>query len=209
MKLIAALSFCCFFTSAHGQNTDWGKVKADLEKSDNPVAFVKTKLKKKYKIDTVVVTRLNRFMGLADSLAYHGKIRKVYGPFPGENILVQVMQKAPNTFYRASQIFIDTHAIRRNVASNLADTIIKRIKRGETTFDDMARIYSMDGSGQVKGDMGWCARGTIIPSLENAILKRKKGEIFKVWSPYGMHVVKITENAKQDAGFALLLRVIL
>jgi parvulin-like peptidyl-prolyl isomerase len=192
-----------------GQGASIDKMKIELEKAPDPVALAKNKIKKKYKIDTVAVTSNKKFLGIADSLAYYGKLGKVYGPFPNDSILLQVIGKAPNTFYRASHIFIDTSKMRKSVASKLADTIIAKIKRKEASFDDMSRIYSMDGSGLIKGDLGWRARGTLVPALENAILKRKKGEIFKVYSPFGLHIVKVTETPRQDTGFALFLRIIL
>jgi parvulin-like peptidyl-prolyl isomerase len=208
-NLISILIFTILSTSLGAQGNSIDKMKIELENSADPVAFAKNKIRKKYKIDTVVVTSNKNFLGIADSLAYYGKLRKVYGPFPNNHILLQVIGKAPNTFYRASHIFIDTSKMRKSVASNLADTIIAKVKRGDATFDDMARIYSMDGSGLIKGDLGWRARGTLAPALENAILKRKKGAIFKVYSPFGLHVVKVTETPRQDTGFALFLRIIL
>ncbi len=210
MRSVISFSLLFIFNvSVHAQGTSINKMKADLEKAADPVVHVKTTLKKKYKIDTIVITSNKQFLGIADSLAYYGKLKKVYGPFPNDSILVQVIGKASNIFYRASQIFIDTSKMRRSVASKLADTIIAKIKRGAASFDDMARIYSMDGSGLVKGDLGWRARGTLNPAMENAILKRKKGEIFRVYSPFGLHVVKVTETPRQDTGFALLLKIIL
>jgi parvulin-like peptidyl-prolyl isomerase len=210
MKIVVTISLLIVAAiSIQAQGTSINKMKLDLENAADPVSHVKNKLRKKYKIDTVVITSNKQFLGIRDSLAYYGKLKKVYGPFPNDSILLQVIGKAPNTFYRASQIFLDTSKMRKSVASNLADTIIARIKRGDASFDDMARIYSMDGSGLVKGDLGWRARGTLIPAMENAILKRKKGALFKVYSPFGLHIIKVTETPKQDTGFALFLRVIL
>ena len=73
----------------------------------------------------------------------------------------------------------------------------------------MARVYAMDGSGPKEGELGWRARGTLIPQLETAILKHKKGELFKTYSPYGLHIINMKDSPKQDIGFVLLLRVFL
>ncbi|HVU84439.1 MAG TPA: hypothetical protein VHC50_06340, partial [Puia sp.] len=76
-----------------GQKMPVSRIKLELEKSPNPPLYVKDVLKKKFKLDTVVVTRTSHFTSLADSLAYKGKIKKVYGPFsqPGGRFLVQVL----------------------------------------------------------------------------------------------------------------------
>ena len=194
---------------AKSQGLDIPKIKAELEKSNEPVAYVKNTLHKKYKIDTIAVYKLEHFLSLADSLAYHGKLKKVYGPFPNENYLVQILGKAPNLFYRASQIFIDTAVFKKKVADSLGTLIIKKIKSGASNFESMSRVYSMDGTSIVKGDMGWSARGSVIPPLEKAILSHKKGDIFKVWTKFGLHIIQVTEAPKQDTGFALLMRVFL
>ena len=185
-------------------------IKKELETTENPVGYVKYKLKKKYKIDTVTVLSTSNFLGIADSLAYKGKIGKVYGPFKKGNYLLQVLAKIPNTFYHVSHIVLDTTTFNTKFANNLADTIISKIKTGRTNFATMARTYSADNSSSIKGgDLGWFIRGVMLPQLDEAISTHKKGDIFKVWTDIGLHIVTITDNPKQDNGFALLLRVML
>lgn len=48
----------------------------------------------------------------------------------------------------------------------------------------------------------------MLPQLDKELNKRKKGELFKVWSEAGLHI-SIADNPKEDTGFALMLRVIL
>ena len=191
---------------AIGQSSSSARLKAALEKSEDPVGYLKSR-KKKYKIDTVSITSNKKFLGFLDSIAYHGKLKKVYGPVGDDSVLFQVIGKAPNMFYRAGHVLLDTPKLNPAVARKLADTIIARIKRKESTIEDFARIYNTDGSGPSGGDLGWRARGTLLPVMENAILKKKKGDIIKVWSPYGLHIIQVTGSPVQDVGFALLLRV--
>src|SRR4030095_391208 len=133
--LISFLLFSTQIFSASAQGTSVDKIKIELENSPDPVALAKTKFKKKYRIDTVALTSNKVFFRIADSLAYYGKLKKVYGPFPNDSALLQLIGKAPNVFYRASHIFIDTSKIRKSVANKLADTIIAKIRRGESSFD--------------------------------------------------------------------------
>ncbi len=184
------------------------QMKAGIEKAANPVAYVREVLKKNYKIDTIVVMSTSKFIGMADSLAYTGKKGKVYGPIE-KKYLVMVLGRAPNKFNRVSQIFIDTATFRRRIADSLANSILSRIKEGKASFEDMAQAYSMGGEARTKGDLGWIARGSILPEIEKELAVRKKGEVFKVWSRTGVHVVKKTADTKEDTGFALLLRVFL
>ncbi|MDR3712188.1 MAG: peptidylprolyl isomerase [Puia sp.] len=187
------------------------QMKEELEKSPNPVLYAKQILQKRFSIDTIVVTRTKSFSSLADSLAYKGKIKKVYGPFgqPGKRFLVQILSKAPNLFYHVSQIFIDTTVFSRRVADSLANKIIARLQADPGSFEQLTMTYSMGGEAATKGDLGWIARGTFLPQIEHEVETHKKGEFFKVWSSNGLHIVRKTDDPKQDTGFALIMRVFL
>ena len=136
-------------------------------------------LKKRYKLDTIIITRLRNYNSLADSLAYHGQIRKVYGPYDKGRVLVQVLGKLPNTFNRISQIYLDTTVFSRKFADSLANSIIQRIKSGAATFEEMAQTYSMGGEGITKGDLGWVAQGVLIPQVDKALVNTKKARSLK------------------------------
>jgi len=194
---ILLLTICC--QTAFTQKLTTAQIKTNLENAPNPIAYARDVLKKQYKIDTVIILNATHFSGIRDSLAYNGKIKKVYGPYE-KKFLVQVLAKLPNTF---------TSIFTRRIADSLANSIVDRVKSGAASFEDMAQTYSMGGEGVTKGDLGWIARGAIIPEIDKEVAKRKKGDVFKVWTRAGVHVIKKTSDSKQDTGFALMLRVIL
>lgn len=207
-KIIVLILFCVSIFSAKSQSV--AQIKKILDTTANPVGYVKYVLKKKFYIDTVAVYSTDQFLGKADSIAYKGKIGKVYGPFKKDNILVKVLSKAPNTFYHIKHILLDTSVFDKSFAESLADTIIKRISNGNSTFEAQAGIYSGDYQSASKGgDLGWFVKGVMLPQLDKEMVKHKKGDLFKVWSPSGLHIVSIADNPKEDTGFALLLRVVL
>jgi hypothetical protein len=184
--------------------------KKRLELSANPFQYVKDTMKKKFRVDTVSVLSPGNYQGLADSIAYVGKTGKVYGPFRGNPILIQVLAKVPNTFYRINHIVLDTGLFNIRFADSLAESIITRIRSGQSSFSDMAATYSSDSYTAMKGgDLGWMAKGAMLPELEAAIANKKKGELFKLWTPTGLHVVRIAENPMKADGHALLLRIFL
>lgn len=197
------LSLCSF-----AQQKSISQIKMDIEKSTNSPLYVKDVLKKKFKIDTVAILRTREFNGIFDSLGYHGKVGKVYGPYAKGKILLQVLAKAPGTFNRVSQIFLDTSIFSRKFADSLATNIIGKIQAGQSTFEDMAQTYSMGGEAITKGDLGWIAVGALLPAMEKELGRRKKGEVFKVWTANGLHILR-KSDAKQDHGFALIMRVFL
>lgn len=207
-KILSAIIFCLVASWAQSQSL--AQIKKELDTTRDPIGFVKYKLKKKYRIDTVAVMSTSSFSGLADSLAYTGKIGKVYGPYKGANFLIKVLAKVPNTFYHVSHILLDTSVFKTTFADSLAGSIIKKIRTDSSSFASMARTYSADYRSAAKGgDLGWFIRGVMLPQLDKAIAAHKKGEVFKVWTQAGLHIVTITDNPKKDNGFALLLRVFL
>lgn len=209
VKKLILLLFCTgLIVSAKSQTV--AQIKKILDTTQNPIGFVKYVLKKKYFIDTVTVVSTQQFMGKADSLAYHGKVGKTYGPFKKENILVKILFKAPNTFYHIKHILIDTSVFDRSFAESLAENIMWKIKNGTSSFADQASVYSADyESGARGGDLGWFIQGVMLSQLDKEMVKHKKGDLFTVWSPSGLHIVTIADNPKEDTGYALLLRIIL
>ncbi|MFI5153201.1 MAG: peptidylprolyl isomerase [Chitinophagales bacterium] len=212
MKLLSCLiSFCLCFATSIGQTMTISQMKTELEKSPNSPLYVKDVLKKKFKIDTVTVARTQHFQSLADSLAYHGQLKKAYGPYQqsGGKFLVQILAKAPNTFFRLSQIFIDTSVFSRKFADSLGNVILRKVQSGSSSFERLAQTYSMGGEGATQGDLGWVAQGILLPAIEKELVRRKKGEVFKLWSKNGLHIIKKTEEQKKDTGFALMMRIFL
>jgi len=193
--------------SVSAQKKTIAQIKKELEESPNPPLYVKDVLKKKFRFDTVAVMRTRPFMGLPDSLAYHGKIKKVYGPYDKGRVLVQILAKLPNNFNRISQIFLDTKVYMKDNADSIANEIMAKIKDGRSTFEEMAQVWSMGGEEYTKGDLGWIAVGALVPEIERELVKRKKGEVFKVSTANGVHILKKTADTKQDTGFALMMRV--
>ena len=207
-KIIATVLFIGILVCVKSQSVT--QMKKILDTTSNPFGFVKFQWKKKYKIDTITVFSSTSFMGLADSLAYKGKVGRVYGPFKGNNVLIKILAKVPNYFYHVSHIVIDTSIFKKQFADSLADKIISRIQSGNATFKDMAGTYSSDMISASKGgDLGWYVRGVLMPALDKGIGTHKKGELFKVWTTAGLHIVTLTDNPKLDDGYALFLRVFL
>lgn len=206
LTTLIALTF-----SITAQKMTIAQMKIELEKSPNSPLYAKDILKKKFKLDTIVVTRTTIFNSMADSLAYKGKVKKVYGPFEqnGSRFLVQILAKSPNVFYRISQVYIDTALFSYKYADSLGNLILEKTKNGSESFEQLARTYSMGGETITSGDLGWVAGGVLLPAIEREVIKRKKGEVFKIWSRKGLHIIKKTEDSKQDTGFALMMRVFL
>jgi hypothetical protein len=209
-KIIIALALLSISFTGFSQSI--AQLKKDLETTPDIVKYIKFQLHKKYKIDTIDVVSTTSFMGTPDSLAYYGKEGKVYGPFKGKenSYLIKILGKAPNTFYHVSHILLDTSIFQPRFADSLAKTIIAKINSGASTFQSMASTYSSDNISSAKGgDLGWLCLSAMLPPLSGSISRHKKGDIFKVWTQGGLHIVTIDDDPKKDTGYALMLKVIL
>jgi hypothetical protein len=216
MKIYVEIILCvlCGLTAVAQQSASTmtiRQMKEELEKSPNPILYAKQILKKHFRLDTITITQTRHFGGLPDSLAYYGKNKKVYGPFgpKGGQYLVQVLSKAPNEFYHISQIFIDTSFFSYRIADSLGNVILKKIKEGSATFEDLATTYSLSRDAMASGDLGWIARGAMFPVVEHEVVTHKKGEVFKLWSRQGLNIIRKDDDARQDTGYALMLQIFL
>jgi PPIC-type PPIASE domain len=207
--LLALVCFLITHYTAEAQTPTTAQIKKTFDTTSNPLGFAKF-LNKRYTIDTISVFSSTSFIDMTDSLAYHGKEGRAYGPFTqnGKKYLVKILGKAPNLFYHLGNIQLDTSLFRPKFADSIANTIIDKIKNRKASFASMATIYSADQYSAIHGgDLGWLARGGMLPQLEQAISKHKKGDVFKVWTPAGIHIISIIDDPKKDVGFALVMKM--
>ncbi|MDO4461161.1 MAG: SurA N-terminal domain-containing protein [Bacteroidia bacterium] len=119
---------------------------------------------------------------------------EVFGPYrEGDSYkisrLVSVAQR-PDSVKAA-------HILLRNNAAK-ADSLFAAAKKG-ANFAAMARTFSEDpGSAVNGGDLDWFTDGMMVPEFNEACFTGAKGDIVKVESQFGIHIIKI-----QDKGVAV------
>ena len=70
----------------------------------------------------------------------------------------------------------------------------KRVENGED-FGALAREYSQGPSGRFGGDLGFVARGAMVPEYEAGALALKEGEVSDpVESEFGLHMIQLVER---------------
>jgi peptidyl-prolyl cis-trans isomerase SurA len=78
--------------------------------------------------------------------------------------------------------------------------IRERIQAGTVDFADMARQYSVDGSAQQGGDLGWVYPGDTVPEFERTMDELKPNELSEpVRSPFGYHLIQVVERRTDEA----------
>jgi len=92
---------------------------------------------------------------------------------------------------RASHILVKTDKEANEILAELS---------GGRNFEDLARARSIDPTAKVGGDIGYFARGQLVPEIEEAAFDMKAGEISGVVkTQFGYHIVKLTERKKPRA----------
>lgn len=99
----------------------------------------------------------------------------------------QVAQIKPQEEVRARHILVDG----KEKAAEIAD---KLAKGGD--FAALAKEFSKDpGSKETGGDLGFFAKGQMVPQFEEAAFQMKAGEISKpIETQFGWHVLKVEEK---------------
>ena len=93
---------------------------------------------------------------------------------------------------KASHILLDTEED--------AILIIKQLNNGEN-FEELAKIKSKGPSGPSGGDLGWFARGQMVPAFEKQAFSLAPEEISQnpVQTQFGWHVIKVFEKRIPEA----------
>jgi peptidyl-prolyl cis-trans isomerase SurA len=75
----------------------------------------------------------------------------------------------------------------------------ERLVNKGATFEELARLFSNDGSASKGGDLGWLYPGDTVPEFESAMNGLKIGELSApVESSFGFHLIEVLERKSDD-----------
>jgi peptidyl-prolyl cis-trans isomerase SurA len=116
--------------------------------------------------------------------AYFEKLAKDSLPYFNATIELQQIVMKPRV-----------SAAQDSAARAKAQTILERIRNGES-FELLASLYSEDiSSAQQGGLLDWAQRGTYVKEFEGAAFKLKAGEVSDVVkTPFGYHIIEMVER---------------
>jgi peptidyl-prolyl cis-trans isomerase SurA len=101
--------------------------------------------------------------------------------------------RARHILIKVNQIVAPAEARRKLVE------LRERLANDAAKFEDLARLYSNDGSASKGGDLGWIYPGDTVPEFERAMNSLKPGEISSpVESPFGYHLIEVLERKTEE-----------
>ncbi len=120
-----------------------------------------------------------------------------------ERTLARELRDGTITERRASHILlkVDDYATEAQIqaAEKKLQELRARALAGETTFEELARANSQDGSAPSGGDLGWFGKGELDPTFEKAAFQLKVNEIsVPVRTPFGVHLIKVVGERNRE-----------
>lgn len=86
-------------------------------------------------------------------------------------------------------------------AKKKAEDVLAEIKKGDRSFEDLAKEYGEDSTAQDGGDLGYFGKGMMVPEFEEAAFALKVGETSRlVLTKYGYHIIRVEEQIRDDNG---------
>ncbi|OFY56954.1 MAG: hypothetical protein A2X04_00330, partial [Bacteroidetes bacterium GWF2_41_9] len=128
-------------------------------------------------------------------------LKSIYGPYieDGSYKLARLMavEDRPDSVH-ARHILLSPNQARPMEATRvLADSLVGILKKGSSSFAELARNYSDDqGSAQIEGDLGWFTEGRMVVPFNNACFSAKKGDIKTTETTFGVHIIEILTQSK-------------
>ncbi|WP_168192154.1 peptidylprolyl isomerase [Pararhodobacter marinus] len=103
-----------------------------------------------------------------------------------ETFAAEYAEGEPVTEYHAAHILVRTEEER--------DQVVAALDEGQE-FGAVAAEFSIDGSAQQGGDLGWFAPGMMIPDFQAAVEALEPGQVSEpVQTRFGWHVIKLFET---------------
>jgi len=188
-------------------NEDMAKIKQDISKlygefqtvTDVPT-FVNSSSDNRY--DSTWRKRGYYAPGI-DSLIFSSAVGTILPPYDDNGLLrifkIMDKQARPDSL-RASHILISYAGAQvpdikrsKDAAIKQSDSILAVVKKTPALFESIAGTMSDDETAKKKnGDLDWFTDGGMVPAFNTAVINGKVGDIVKVETPFGYHIIKIT-----------------
>jgi len=165
-------------------------------------------LKKVYSPIVKLDNELNYSKATIDSFLLNGVKDSYIGPIQvnGQKYVYLIKDVISTYKMRAGQILIDPINTSESGVDSIAKEILVKLKNG-SSFDEMCKKYSYSDNSKHECDLGWFMSGEMVKMFEQAVLEHKKGDIFRVKSEFGTHIVKILEDSIEQSRVVTFLEI--
>jgi peptidyl-prolyl cis-trans isomerase C len=160
-------------------------------------------------VERHLLAQLSTKEGVAESDDYKRRLAAYQAKALRDSYLVQKIAPGVSeaeikiVYDEESKKLTETERIRARhilVASEKeAADVLARINKGEK-FEDLAKQYSLDGSKDYGGDLGYFTAPEMVPEFSTAAFAMQKGEMSQpVKTEFGWHIIRIEDRKKGAA----------
>lgn len=139
--------------------------------------------------------RSAEFSSSIEDFVRSAQVGEVYGPYLEDESYKAVRLVAINNLpdsVRARHILLREAS--PEATHQLADSLLNLARNG-SDFAELARSHSQDqGSAINGGDLGWFTEGVMVQPFNDAVFNGNTGDIVKVESQFGVHIVHIQQQ---------------
>lgn len=133
------------------------------------------------------------------------EVGEVFGPYrDGKYFKIsRLLDRKKNASLRASHILIAYQGASR-VSDNItrtkeeakieANRVLRMVRRGKNSFEELAAEYSDGPSSNRGGDIGFFQEGQMAPEFFKYVNKNKVDRIGLVETEFGFHIIKVTDK---------------
>lgn len=176
------------------------KIRTDFATTTSNEDFVNRNSEERYS-DAYV--NKSRFMSMMADSILNAPLGTVVGPYfeNGAYKMTKVVNRRslPDSV-KAQHILIpianaqNPQGLTDTLAHQRADSLLAAIKAG-ANFDTLAKQFSVDGSKDAGGDLGYFAYGQMVPEFNEAtFLSGNVGDLKTVKTQFGWHIIKINDQ---------------
>jgi peptidyl-prolyl cis-trans isomerase SurA len=118
----------------------------------------------------------------------------------GKRSAAESQEKQVITLSRVRHILIKVSpTVTADDAKRKLKELKERLDNKAAKFEELARLFSNDGSASKGGELGWMSPGDALPEFENPMNLLKVGELSDVIeTPFGFHLVEVMERKSDD-----------
>lgn len=187
------------------------ELKPQFEAAEDPIAFVNDSYYSSKRYDSTWLGS-NDVPGVIEQAIFENGngVGYVYGPYENEGAfnLVRIveMENRPDSL-RASHILIpyngamrsmDTVTTKEEAEAKANDLLaqLKASKSKDELFASLASELNTDATKDKGGDLDWFRDGAMVTEFNQYVLNNPVGTIGVVETPFGFHVVKVTDKTQ-------------
>jgi peptidyl-prolyl cis-trans isomerase SurA len=135
-----------------------------------------------------------------------GGVSEIVRSGAGFHILKMVDKRAPTRLIKTMVQTRARHILLRATGTSAQTAAISKltalraqIAAGKTTFQNVAREVSQDGSAADGGDLGWASPGMFVPEFEETMNRLNEGDMSNpIVSRFGVHLIQVVERRRVE-----------